>query len=233
MVWVVVVGAACEPPAPPPGWEERYFTRSNDDVVTVEVMGPGSVRFSASPLNSAMNNTRVLLDEIDTPLSNDQTSCATAWSDGGWPAQEGVATQILIQGDRTRAVTVIKNVWARATSMYVVHHWDTAHPEEFDQLGAFDMSGAVGPEDSLSSAHARRVCARVRGATLRFKVWRAREPEPPWSDRAHVRSVTLPERARHSGRPGWYGGHLSAGSRQFVTGMRTSNDDPPGTPLVK
>jgi hypothetical protein len=201
--------------------------------LVVGLTGATSLRVSAPWQNSAANGTRVLLDQIDTPLSNDQTSCATAWSDGGWPSQEGVAARILIQGDRTRAVTVIKNVWAQATSVYVVHHWDTSHPEVFGQLATFDMSGVVGAGDSVSPASARRLCLRVRGSVLSFKVWRSSEPEPTWNDADHVRSVVLPESARHSGRPGWYAGHLPPGSHQEVTQLWTSNDDAPGTPLVK
>ncbi len=144
-----------------------------------------------------------------------------------------MAARVLIQGERTRAVTVIKNVWANATSVYVVHHWDTAHPEVFGQLATFDMSEVVGPSDSVSPDAARRLCVRVRGAELSFKVWRARDPEPLWSDAAHVRSIAVPEAALHSGRPGWYSAHLPPGSAQHVSVMWTSNDDPPGTPLVK
>lgn len=232
LAWLMLA-VACLPPPPPAGWEQPYLTRSSDDVVVTDVTGVDSVRFIAPWQNSDANNTRVLLDRVDTPLSNDQTSCATAWSSGGWPSQEGVAVRILIQGDRTRALTVIKNVWAAATSVYVVHHWDTSHPEAFGQLATFDMSAAVGPSDSTSPELGRRLCTRVRGSTLTFKVWPAREPEPSWGDPVHVRSVSLPDSARHSGRPGWYAGHLPPSSAQTVTGMRTSNEDAPGTPLVK
>jgi hypothetical protein len=210
-----------------------YLTRTADDVALLHPTGPDSLDILAPWQNSSANDNRVLLDRTDTPLSNDQTSCATAWSDGGWPSQEGVAARVLIQGERTRAVTVIKNVWAAATSVYVVHHWDTAHPEVFGQLATFDMTDAIGPSDSSSPEQARRLCMRVRGTELEFKVWRARDPEPPWSDSAHVRSTLLPEAAQHSGRPGWYSAHLPPGSAQHLSGMWTSNDDPPGTPLVK
>jgi hypothetical protein len=170
---------------------------------------------------------------VDTPLSNDQISCATAWSDGGWPSQEGVAGRILIQKDRYRAVTVLKNIWGYASWMYVVHVWDTGTPEVLRQVGGFDMSAAIGTSDSASPASARRLCLRIRGSLLTLKVWLAREPEPPWSDATHVRMVILPEAARHSGRPGWYAGHIPAGRNQHVTGMWTSNNDAPGTPLIK
>lgn len=232
VVAVLVVASSCQPTPPPRGWEEPYLTRSNGDVVQVSVTSSGSVRFSA-PGTNIETNTRVLLDHIDTPLSNDQTVCSTAWSDRGWPSQEGVAGRILIQGDRTRAVTVNKNVWNRGTWIYVVHLWDTNTPEVFHLVGSFDMSAVIGPSDSVSPASARRLCMRLRGRVLTFKVWRAQEPEPPWADTTHVRTVLLPREALHSGRPGWYSGHLPPGSNQFVSGMSTSNDDPPGTPLVK
>jgi hypothetical protein len=233
LLLVVAVSAACQPPAPPEGWEQSYLTRSFDDVALVQPTSADSVRIVAPWQNSGTNDNRVVLDRTDAPLSNDQTSCATAWSNGGWPSQEGVAVRILTQGERTRAVTVTKNVWGNATSVYVVHHWDTARSDGFGQLAAFDMSEVLGANDSSSPDTARRLCTRVKGPELSFKVWPAREPEPSWSDAAYVREVWLPDAARHSGRPGWYSAHLPPGTQQELTEMWTSTEDAPGTPVVK
>lgn len=231
-VLLVGLATACLPPAPPPGWEEPYLTRSDGDTITVEPLSPDAVRFVGGGSDPG-TDTRVLLDRIDTPLSNDQTSCSTSWNPGGWPAQEGVAVRILIQGDRTRAVTVTKNVWQLLTGIYNVHLWDTSRPEPYLLVAGFDMSGAIGVGDTTTEATARRLCVRVRGQELTFKVWPAAAAEPPWSSPVHVRSVLLPPQGVHAGRPGWYHGHLGPGKVAFHTGMWTGNDDPPGTPLVK
>jgi hypothetical protein len=144
-----------------------------------------------------------------------------------------VAARILIQGDRTRAVTVTKNVWQWLTGIYNVHLWDTSNPEPYLFVAGFDMSGAIGVGDTTSPATARRLCVRVRGRELTFKVWPASAGEPSWSSPVHARSVILPPQGLHSGRPGWYQGHLGPGRLAFHQGMWTSHDDPPGTPLVK
>jgi hypothetical protein len=225
----VVALAACQPiPAAPAGWHQGYMTRPGADVQTYTVDGD-TLRFSSPPTNIDANTRMVLARDADV-VSDDHQSCATARTPG-FPTQEGAAARVAVNGARVQAVTVTKNVWGNATWVYNIHQWDTARwPGVGPQLASFDMAAAVGRGDS--STEPRRLCLKVDGRTLTFKVWPATRPEPAWGDPTYTRTYTLPADAVYKGRPGWYMGHLPPGTNadytQITTALTAVN-----TPVVK
>lgn len=52
------------------------------------------------------------------------------------------------------------------------------------------------------------VCAQVRGALFRFKLWTGTSPEPQWRDATRVYSTRLPNGWVYPGHAGGYIGHL-------------------------
>lgn len=165
------------------------------------------------------SNSRVWFWRLDAPVSVDQQSCAT-FSDSGWPAQEGVALRVRTDNDVSRGITVTKNVYGRATSLFNVHVWDTSKPERdgrFTHLSASDMSDVL-----ADSSYPWTLCARAVGEQITFKVWPAAQPEPTWADITHVRTTTLPSGWAAPGVPGTYVGHLGAMTTATFSGISTT-----------
>lgn len=195
--------AAPPPPVPPPGFAQHVLTRDAADVTTITHRG-GTARVTAPGTNVGANS-RTIFHRTGDPVSHDHTSCVTA-RHSGLPVQEGVALRVRTRDGRTRALTAMKNIWANVDWMYNVHTWDTARSKPYEQVSGHDMAAALrvgtGP---------RRLCARVVGEVLQFKVWRTSIAEPSWSDPVHTRSVRLPKGWTDAGRPGWYIGHVPPG----------------------
>lgn len=236
VIVTIVVAAACAPPAlpaPPSGVSAWYATRDGADGYVIERSGPDGFSLTTAPGNSS-HNSRVLGWELDAPVSRDHVSCVTA-EHTSWPSQEGVVVRGRTDGSRYRAVTVMKNIFWRATSIYNVHVWDSARAGSpftpaHDTSGrglSFDMSSAVTGDSTTGTP--RRLCAKVVGDTLTIKVWPADVPEPSWSSPTHTRTADLApmgQRARFDGRPGWYVGHIPPGGRVDLTDIAS----PPATP---
>lgn len=212
--WLLVVVTACTPPPDPPeGWGQWYLTRDLADVVLVSEDVPGRVEVTA-PSGTLFAGTRVLFHRVDAPASLDHQSCATV-QHSGRIVQEGVALRMREDGDRRRGITVMKNIWAGSTWVYNVHVWDSTIPGDLPAslLASFDMGGVVAADLSAP----RRLCARVVGAELTFKVWLADGAEPGWDDAVHTRRITLRNDYVFQGRPGLYAGHLQAGDWAVFT----------------
>jgi len=65
-----------------------------------------------------------------------------------------------------------------------------------------------------------RVCTRMIGTTLGFKIWfPAVMSEPAWNDPAYTRTATVPAAWIVPGKAGWYAGHLPPGGRARYTGL--------------
>lgn len=233
-IFVVVVLAlvGCQPAAPmiPVGWYQSYLTRDGSDVTNITSTGPDAVRVT-DPVTNTGKNSRVLFGPENAVVSVDHTSCATV-TQSGWPQQEGVALRIRNDDGRVRAITVTKNIWNNVTHDYNIHLWDTSTPEKFQLISAFGMASAVGVVDS-TPGHTRRLCARTEDNVVRFKVWPSDRPEPGWDDPKYSRTQKLPDKARYSGRPGYYIGHTPPGGWAEYTNMVTSHQDTNNTVIPK
>ncbi len=217
MAAALLTQPACAPPpvrARPDRWAEVALTRDAADTFVLSG-GDGELRLTADAGNTA-GNTRFLAWPSASPPSVDAISCATSTS-APWPAQEGVALRIVRSDGRTRAITVTKNVWGRATSIYNVHTWDTSTTEVLHELGGFDMTAALGAGSRV------RLCARTAGPTVTLKVWRPSDAEPEWTDPTHTRSVALPPVWVYSGRTGVYLGHVEPGSSLSLADLAMSS----------
>jgi hypothetical protein len=188
---------------------ERYAVRTGSSgEVTVRARAP----VAGQPLDW---NRREVLVRPGVPPSSDQTVCAT-WTDQSRHLdQEGLAVRFQTgPGDRRRAITLTKNTYANFVWVFNVLTWDTDRPgEPWRSLGQFDLGAVVSPHLKLLPLP-WRVCLRAVGRRVDFKVWLPdRGPEPPWTDRVHTRSTTVPHRFERPGVPGWYVGHLEPGDQ--------------------
>ena len=180
----------------------------------------GRDRFYVAPIGErttvradALNvgsNTRMVWVTAGGEVSTDQQVCAT-WVAWTGLSQAGVALRVRGDGARVRAITVTGNIVWGARFGFNVHVWDTAtHPKgtvPVTYAGGADLSRTFGPANGLMKLP-WRICARVTGRMLDFKVWPVAKPEPRWGDTRYGRRFRLPASATYPGRPGWYAGHL-------------------------
>lgn len=194
-----------------PGPETIRLTTSRPDraVLRGVTSAPGQRDF----------NRRQIFTRRDAAPSRDHQVCAT-WTRGtSDTVQQGLAVRVRSgPGRRQRAVTVTKNVWVHFFWVFNLHTWDTRRQgDPMRQFAQFDMHDVVMPDGELLP-FPWRVCLRVRGRAVAFKVWLPRsQPEPSWSDPVHVREATVPKGFSAPGRPGWYIGHLPpTGSTRYT-----------------
>ena len=156
-------------------------------------------------------NRREVFTRTRTRRSTNHEVCATWRSQSTWTMQQGLAVRVRESRHRLRAVTVTKNVFANFFWVFNLHTWDTRRSgDPWRLVGQFDMSDVVAPHGRLLS-FPWRVCLRVRGRAVSFKVWLPRrEPDPGWADAGHVRQSRLSARYVFAGLPGWYVGHFRA-----------------------
>ena len=167
---VAALVAACAPPPPavharPTGWTEVVLTRDGSDSFTLDG-DDDALTLRADPTNTA-GNTRIVAWQPDRAPSADNEACVTVdgWT---WPAQEGIALRVTSQDGRTRAVTVTKNVWGHATTVFNVHVWDTSTPELFRLVASFDLAASL-----ADGAGPQRLCGRTDGGAVDLKAWRS------------------------------------------------------------
>lgn len=215
VVLVVAVLAACVPDGPvlstlPSTMDQGQLTRDGTDSYAVTSIG-STYRVTAASTNTD-SNTRALFWTKNAPVKSNQQACET-FTDTSLPTQEGVALRITKNGTTTTALTVTKNIVYNATWIFNVHKWNSAaQPVPFSQFGGFDMTTAMRPGGKLV-AYPWRLCVRVVGSTLTFKVWPASKTEPGWTNATYTRSVAIPAGSPTSGRTGVYIGHLPPGAR--------------------
>ncbi|KQW48622.1 hypothetical protein ASC77_07735 [Nocardioides sp. Root1257] len=168
-------------------------------------------------------NRREVFSAVGARPSRDQTTCATWSAQSGDDLQEGLAVRIRRHGDRVRAITLTKNTFYEVHYVINLLTWDTARRgEAWRSVGQYDMSGVLTSDGKLDPLP-WRVCLRVEGRSLSFRIWAlGRDRRPSWQDPDHARSTTLPRSFRRPGRPGWYVGHVPDGGRlvyrDLVTG---------------
>lgn len=216
-----VVAVACiiacnAPPAPPHGYQQMYVTRDGADFYEFNVVDTG-VNVQAPSGNSTEANSRVVVWEISTPIERDHEICST-FPNMPWPIQEGVAVRISAPyGEAGKAIAVMPNVWGYKGTAYNVQLLDLAKPVNSGRWHPVALHQDFAEELHGNEHESRRICARVVGQTLDFKVWPAHHPEPEWGATSHTRSVTLPPGWVFPGQSGVYIGHLPPGSSITVT----------------
>jgi hypothetical protein len=158
-------------------------------------------------------NRREILVAPGVRPSRDQSVCAT-WTDQSRDLdQQGLAVRFRSgPAGRRRAITLTKNTFGNYVWVFNLLTWDTHRSgDAWRSLGQFDLSPVVSSDLQLLP-FPWRVCLRVVGRRIDFKVWLPdREPEPPWNDPVHAHSTTTPKRLVRPGVPGWYVGHLQPG----------------------
>ena len=153
-------------------------------------------------------NLRMVWRMSATPASRDHQACDTWGATDGPIAQQGVALRVVDEnGSVSRAICVMKNIWMGGNWIFNAIGFDHG---SFALLGMVDLSVTFDP-DGLVAALPWRMCARVQGSTLTWKVWPTSRSEPAWDDDAFGTTITLPADWVYEGRPGFYLGHLETG----------------------
>jgi len=162
----------------------------------------------ASRSGKEPNRREVLVDKR-APVRHDQLTCATWTRQSSWRVQPGLAVRVVDRGGRVRAVTLTKNIAFGVQTVINVLTWDTARSgEPWHQIGQYDVVDVVARDGKLLPLP-WRVCMRVAGRRLAFKIWPlGRVPHPSWSDSRYVRRAKVPKAFDIAGRPGWYIGHV-------------------------
>ena len=120
------------------------------------------------------------------------------------------------------AVTVTKNIIFGYSETINVGVWDTNTPKKAKAVAAFDMAAVLAdPSHQTKQPLPWRICSRLRGRTLRFKVWLPeKQREPAWNDRVHARSTdAIPAGHLGPGKSGWYFGHVPPGGQVRYEGL--------------
>ena len=188
----------------------RVLTADGSDRFKVAISN-GVINMSAPATNTGAN-LREVFWPTGQPSFRDGQVCASWQYESTQSIQEGVALRFVTGlGSRVLALTVDKNVWAQAYWTLWVVGWDTASPEVFTGIANKDVGAVVSPYGEYVPLP-WRVCARVVGSALTFKIWvPAREPEPSWTDPTHAGTATIPAKYNVPGKFGWYVGHIPPG----------------------
>ena len=216
-VAVAALGACAPAPGDdaPEGWRRATITQEQSDVLRISSDAADAARIEA-PSSNVGTNSRALLWRDDAPVTRDHGVCATASHSGG-PNQEGVALRVARSPHGgVRGITVNKNTWVRAHWFYNVMLWDTSQGDHQGfgirtavQYTGIDMRTAL--SGSAAGDTPRRLCARLSGTTLEWKLWPTNVAEPSWDDPAHTARVVLPQSWVYQGSPGLYIGHTPPG----------------------
>lgn len=185
----------------------RVLTPDGNDVYTIEKFE------KIINMSAPVTNTNTNLREIFWPIDESYNAqvCATWDNQSADTVQQGVALQIVDSPKRTRAITVTKNIWAHYFLVFNVHMWDTDWAQPFVGIGQYNMSAVLDSPTGIKPLP-WRICARMDGTILMFKVWLpGTEREPSWTDAIHTNSMLIPKDFAVPGRVGWYVGHIPPG----------------------
>ena len=209
------------------------LTADGTDAYTV--LRKGSILDMSAPATNARGNLRVAVVPSGAPVTTDERSCATWTSETNSEFdQEGLVLRLAPStgGSGMRAITVTKNVEYNFTWVFNVHLWDTSQANRFKLLGQLNLWHALAAKPpKVVHSFPWHVCARVAGSTLQVMVWAGDDPQPSWTDAAHVSRLTLPHGWAYPGQAGWYIGHLHPGDHVSYTDLQTatSSDAPTST----
>jgi hypothetical protein len=188
------------------------------------ISGDGHMLTVAAADTAIGANHREVLWPASGPAVADSQACATWVASTSDDNQQGLAFRIISRPEWTRAITVTKNVEYGVFWEFNVHTWDSADTlgEPFTQVAQFDMQSVL-EEGGTIHPYPWRVCARVQGHSLDFKLWFPDSmKEPPWSSRLYARHTDgLPDSFAQPGRTGWYAGHIAAGNSVTYADLRT------------
>ncbi len=184
----------------------------------------GGVVTAAAPSSNTGTGMRVVFWRKADAATTDQGSCAT-WTAADHNQQPGIALRAHEIDKGVRVITVTKNVWFDAYSIFNVHVMDSNNEAEpYVQIAGQDLAGLRNSPDVTDvKPYPWRSCARVVGSTVSLKVWPTGEPEPAWNDPSYGYSVTLPAGWGDAGRPGSYIGHLPPGGSLEYSDLAVSD----------
>ena len=216
---------ACGPVIPlDPELDARVITRDSDDRYGIRTVA-GVTTATAAQANAGGNGRYLFWRKAD-PETADQETCATWVDNTTHTQQQGAALRIQAPGDDdVRAITVTKNVAFGYFWVFYVHVMDSSLEQPYTLIGQFSLDDVflrMGEPFNVPP-YPWRMCARVTGDVVSFKVWPLTDPEPAWGDPAYGGSATLPAGWEGAGRPGWYIGHLLPGEAVGFTDMTTAD----------
>jgi hypothetical protein len=158
-------------------------------------------------------NLRMVWTIDDARPSRDHQACDTWGPTDGPITQQGVALRIdATSGVVERPICIMRNIWGGGDWIFNVIGFRSG---SFVVLGSVDLSAVSDPEGLLLPW---RMCARVEGSSLEWRVWPTTGPEPDWGDPLFGGSVTLLPEWVYAGQPGFYVGHLGARRYAMVEG---------------
>lgn len=216
MLAATSVSCSLDPPlvTTPLGWSSAELTRDGVDRFTARLDG-ATMSVTANSRNHDTNS-RMILWPTDAAAVRNHTACVS-FTDEGWPSQQGVALRVAAPEDgRVVALTVMKNVWAEATSRVNVLLWDTADPRSPTTIDHYDAADAV-TDDGELRPYPWSICARTVGDELTYMMWPSDQPQPSWDDKRAARRMTLPGSVPKDGVTGLYAGHIPAGTTMKLT----------------
>lgn len=194
------------------------ITPVGQDRFSVVPIGASAATITAPMTNVDSNLREVLWDET-SPDVVDGGACAT-WQSASTPLlQQGIALRASSSPRGTRAILVTKNVFLGAPWVFNINVWDTG-TTGLSVLENVDLHQVFKPVADMTPLP-WRMCARVRGDTVEFKVWPVDRPEPMWGDPQFGGSGQLPPGWLVPGKSGWYIGHLPAGAFATYRDMAT------------
>lgn len=211
-----------------PTYERSALTKDGADTYRLKASGR-SVTVEAPQSNQSMN-TRQLFWRSDAKKSVDQSSCEVWSNQSSWINQPAVALRIARFGKGVRAITVTKNVWGGVTSVFHLLLWDTTisgqvgpvmqlmvSPQRWWLHGLEHDGGKTDGSPGSSAALPWKMCAKVVGDQLTFRIWPLSKPDPGWGDPKFGSTLTLPDSWVYAGSPGSYIGHLVPGGHFTFT----------------
>jgi hypothetical protein len=166
-------------------------------------------------------NVREIFWPRSAAAAADAESCATWSRESSRQVQQGAALRIRAVSGGHRAITVTKNVFFGANWIFNFHGFDSSRRTPYTLFGQVNLSHAfaVGNAPRPLPWH---LCARTRGSTVEFKVWRAGRPEPAYGTPGAGGSARLPSGWSTPGRAGWYVGHLPGHGEAVFEALRTN-----------
>ncbi len=214
-VLALVAGCSQDPDfvTTPLGWTAAELSRDGVDSFDAH-LADNTMEVTASAKN-ADTNSRMILWRKGSANERDTIACIS-FTDEGWPSQEGIALRIARTPDgHTRAITVMKNVWAKAESGVNVLLWDTATPTAPETIDSYRATAVQ--QGTAFRPYPWSLCARTVGDELTYMMWPSDQPQPSWDDKQATRRMTLPESVPNDGITGLYAGHIPAGTTMKLT----------------
>jgi hypothetical protein len=185
------------------------------DFKTALLTGPREYGIVSTPTRASVQSTssdgnvREVFWPRSARVAADGESCATWSSQSSRLVQQGAALRIHAVSGGYRAITVTKNVWFGVNWIFNFHVFDTSRRTLYASFGHVDLSDAfkAGNKPRPLPWH---LCARTRGSTVEFKVWRGGTAEPAYGVPGAGGSKRLPAGWSAPGTAGWYIGHVPA-----------------------